>query len=325
MNSANNTKPRRLRGRRRGYGAGADVRARLAHLSDDDLVARWHGIIEVVRKELTRLNLQRQFMQEATDVMNGNPRFLAHRGRRLMDYTRDWYGTAMAIAYRRQTDSSPESASLRVLLDEMTVRPDAYRVDTLRPHMGRASDDVIEDMVVRTVVRKGSSQIDLAVLRKDYADLAQVGKNVRNFVNKHVAHTDIAANQNPIETTFDEIHSAAVTCERIASRWVTALTGPAYSFDVTKQYGWHEVFDFPWRASMPNDEPGTKRYILAVHPCLNEDEEDAWFEGRGPDERQAIRVKQLLHILAEARSLEPYERRGGFTAIPNIVSVERLL
>jgi hypothetical protein len=298
---------------------------RLAHLTDSDLVARWHGLVEVVRKELTTLNLQRQFMQEATDIVNGNPRFLAHAGRRFIDYTRDWYGTAMAIAYRRQTDRAPESASLRVLLDEMMARPDAYRVETVRPFMGFASDDVIESMVVRTVVPKGATRVDIAILQKDTNDLIRVGRNVRDFVNKHVAHTDITASKNPLSTTFNDIHAAAVACESIAARWVTALTGPACSFEVVTQFGWHDVFDFPWRYRRPDEEDGTRRYIVTAHPCLNEQEEDAWFEGRTDAERAAIKMKQMLDIIAGAEALDPDERRGGFTAIPNIISVERLL
>jgi len=226
-----------------------EIAKRLSKFSDAEVVERWHGIVEIVKAELTSLNLQRQFMQETIDIVNRNPRFLHHPGRRFMDYVRVWYGTAMAAAYRRQNDGDSRSASLRVLLDEIKSRPRAYRVETLRRYMGAAPDEDIEALVMCVVGARGASGPDIAIVQGDLDALATVGERIHEYVNKHVAHTDIEAQKTPLEATFDEIHAAAKRCEEIAARWVTALTGPAYSFDVVTQYGWHDVFDFPWCAS----------------------------------------------------------------------------
>lgn len=142
----------------------------------------------------------------------------------------------MALAYRRQLDRNPASASLRVLLEELKCRPSAYCVESLRAYMGVASDRTIYEDVVRTVASDDSDCLDTAIVNSDMASLIEAGENIRNFVNKHIAHTDIAASTEPFTTTFDEIHEAAITCERIAARWVTALTGAAYRFDVVTQY-----------------------------------------------------------------------------------------
>ena len=292
------------------------------------MVTRWHGIIKIVCAELTSLNLQRQFMQDATDVVNGNERFLHHPGRRFMDYTRDWYVNSMAAAYRRQTDPDRNSASLRVLLEEIKAQPTAYRLDTLRPFMQSAADAIIENFVMSVVGAVGNSGPDLAIVQTDLDALTTTGDSVRKFVNKHVAHTDIKAQTNPIQPTFDDLHAAAIACERIAKRWRTALTGASGDFDVVTQYGWKDVFDFPWRARKPNDEPEARKYIVTVHPCLDVTGEDAWFESVGattPEQREAVHVKQVAAALGIAKNLKPAEAAGGLQTIPNILSIERLI
>jgi hypothetical protein len=221
---------------------------RLSGFSDLQLVARWHEITRIVQNELNSLNLERQCMQETVEILNGNERFLHHPGRRFVDYARSWYGNSMAAAYRRQTDANSDSASLRVLLEEMKCRPAAYRFETLHPLIPHASEKTVELMVMSIAGAVGLSGIDVKIVQADLDLLNSTGKNVRDFVNKHLAHTDRKKLTNPIQPTFDEIHAAQQTCEKIAKRWIIVFTGANTSFDVITPFEWHDVFDFPWRA-----------------------------------------------------------------------------
>lgn len=221
---------------------------RLSGYSDFQLIARWNEIIRIVKDELTSLNLERQFMQETVEILNGNERFLRHPGRQFVDYARSWYGNSMAAAYRRQTDSNSDSASLRVLLEEIKYRPTAYRFETLHPFMPDAPRELVESEVMSIAGASGASGIDVKIVQADLDLLTSTGKNVRDFVNKHLAHTDRKKRTKPIQATFDEIHAAQQTCEEIAKRWVIVFTGANTSFDVITLFDWHDVFDFPWRA-----------------------------------------------------------------------------
>ena len=70
---------------------------RLRNLTDEELVARWHDMLEIVLRELKGLDQQRQTMDAVTyGVFNGNKRLLEHPGRRFFNGVLDWYGAAMA-------------------------------------------------------------------------------------------------------------------------------------------------------------------------------------------------------------------------------------
>lgn len=221
---------------------------RLAHMSAEQIMQRWQEILEIVRDELTYLNHQRQVMQAATDVYNGNPRLLKHQGRQFFTYVRSWYGAAMATGYRRQTDPNAYSASLRVLLEELLARPDAYSIETLRPYSGLASDETIQFFALRVAGADKTGTLNTGIVKEDIRDLIACGKKVKHFVNKVLAHTDIDFRKKDVNgPSFDEIHNAQRECERIAKRWIAAFSGPSYSFDVVEQFDWLDIFDIPWR------------------------------------------------------------------------------
>jgi hypothetical protein len=219
---------------------------RLSNKSDAELMARWNKIAGIIYQELTSLNLERQYMEAATDVVNGNKRFLHHPGRQFMDYVRGWYGNSMAAAYRRQTDTNPDSASLRVLLDEIKARPLAYGYDTLSPFISGYTQERIEVFVMRQVLSKSSPGIDVAIVEADLVKLESAGKTVKIFVNKHLAHTDVKQRTMPVQPSFNEVHAAAKACEEIGERWISALTTDS-NVEVTDLVDWQDIFDFAWR------------------------------------------------------------------------------
>lgn len=94
----------------------------------------------MVQNELVDLNMQRQFMDKAAGVINGNQRVLNHGGgMRFLVCMRTWYGHTMAMAYLRQHDVNADSASLRVLLEELLARPTTYALHVVRPWFPQVS------------------------------------------------------------------------------------------------------------------------------------------------------------------------------------------
>ena len=298
---------------------------RLSALSDDDLMKRWQEILAIVRQELTYLNHQRRVMQLATDVYNANPRLLKHNGRQFFDYVRQWYGGAMATGYRRQTDPDGDSASLRVLLEELLARPEAYSLETLRPYSGVAEDGTIRFFALRVAGADQTGKLDVEIVKQDIRDLIACGKTVKRFVNKVLAHTDIEFKRAPeAGPSYDEIHSAHKECEQIAKRWIAAFSGPAYSFDVVEQFDWLDIFDFPWRVRKPFEEEGTEKYIVTRRRILSDAELEAFFEGHTAEQRADHLASERETLLAEVASLQPGDSTSSRTIVPDIVRVERL-
>ena len=159
--------------------AGSRARARVASLDDFELMERWHGIISRVRDELTVLSIERQTMGLVVEVANGNERLLRHTGRRFLDMTRNWYAISMAVSVRRQTDNDDRSASLRVLLEEIRVRPRAYRMETLRQFLPVPTPDDVRKFVMAEVCR--GDEIDIAAVERDIGQLINVSDNVTSL------------------------------------------------------------------------------------------------------------------------------------------------
>jgi hypothetical protein len=199
------------------------VADRLSGTPDRNLIVRWRGRIDVIYKELRGLAKQRQMMATTLQILNGNRRFIEHPGRILMDAAREWYGKSIALAYRRQNDRNPESASLRVVVEEMRARPGAYCLENLRKE-NPGPDDIIEQYMMRSVV-DATGALDLELVEKDLTMLDAEGQRVGRFASKHLAHTDFKSSRKPIKVVYDDFERAAETCDAIARRWRTALIG----------------------------------------------------------------------------------------------------
>lgn len=73
-------------------------------------------------------------------------------------------------------------------------------------------------------------------------------------MNKVIAHTDFrvrTGRRKLVGPSFDEVVLAHKECERIAGRWVSALLGASFRFDVIDLHEWSDFFDVPWRARHP--------------------------------------------------------------------------
>jgi len=298
---------------------------RLRNRTDQELVDRWHDMLTIIRVELKNLDRQRQTMDAVTfGVFNKNKRLLEHPGRRFYGYIFHWYGAAMALGYRRQTDPKADSASLRVLLDELRARPHAYRLEFIRRHVGPAAqDDVIRAEVMAPVLGADGS-LDLTIIDADIATLTGAGKKVKKFVNKSVAHTDRRTwREGGADVTFREITEANEACESIAERWLKALGGYPYPIRHEETFEWLDIFDFPWRFQRPRDDEGTRRYIVTVDRLLDDAEAAEMFASEAA--RNEYRRQRVLEITDLAAALELNGSTGGETCIPVNVDVERIL
>lgn len=299
------------------------ARQRISSLDDYALMRRWHQIISRVRNELTVLSIERQTMDLVVEVVNGNERFLRHPGRRFLDMARNWYAISMAASVRRQTDNDGRSASLRVILEEIRVRPNAYSMQTLRQFLPAPTEGDIRQHVMAEVCR--GDQIDIEVVERDIDLLIGVSNNVTNYVNQHVAHTTHEPDGTPIEgPTLREIYDALVAFETIYHRWDRAITGnQTRGFPTEDGSGWFDVFDFPWRYRRPEEGEMVRRFLVTVNQMLDDEQMDALFEG--DHERMAANEVDSMRRAIERSQVMDIGERLSEQMLPADVSVERLL
>jgi hypothetical protein len=304
---------------------------RLTLVNDEQLVQRWYGLLVSMRDELRRLSEERRAFEAFTmQVVNKNPRLLEHPGIRIFQMMRTWYAHAMALAYRRQDDTDSRTASMRVVLDEMLARPSAYRLETIKPLAGGvATDQVIREDVMAPVV-DANGNLNQELIRQHRTELKAVGKNVRDFVNNFVAHTNAEAQDRPegAGVTFNEMFAAHKECERIAEVWLKAFGVYRYPLDPEQEIDWLDVFDFPWRLRRPTDEPDSRKYLFTVDPCLDAAETEAHFASYGgttPEKKLQLHLEDIGRLADAIRALTLDDRHATWPVPPNVITVERLV
>jgi len=300
-----------------------DPQRYLAGMDDRGLVLRWRNLIRNVYDELLGLNQERQVMAEALCVMNANPRLLAHPIRSyFLDSVRRWYGLAMAIAVRRQLDPDRRSASLRVLLRELEVRSDAYRVETLRQFSPRATDDAIRTLGL--AVKREDGWIDVEKVRADLALLDELDRQVGDYVDRHVAHTNFSPERNVDGPLYSDLEDSFRELERLTSRYYTLFYGGSYTLQVGMSHEWIDGFEFPWRIRESPVASETKAYLVRVDRIAEvADAEAIYGKATSADAYEARRREFMAELVRQASKLEP-EKRIRDSLLPDAVSIERL-
>jgi hypothetical protein len=300
------------------------VQKRIESKDDFQLIERWAKISHTIRGELLELHRERGVMAVALEVVNANTRFLNHTGRTFMDLAYNWYAITMAVAVRRQTDNDDRSASLRVVLEELRLRPQAYRLETLRQLAPKAADTTIEEVMMRPVCSAGRLNVDL--VNEDIGALIHTAKEVTDYVDHHIAHTSHEERGDAFESpTVGAIHNAMVEFERVYRRWHTALTGNVtVGFPKMDPNDWAAVFDFPWRRRQPSDSDSTRRYLVTVDDVADQTDTDIWYDFDS-ERREVTQSRATMELISDCQKLAIDDRVVGRVVVPTIVTVERLL
>jgi hypothetical protein len=274
-------------------------------------------------RELLDLNGDRQAMNAAVDVFNANQRLLQHRGRfQFLDRVWRWYGQAMALAVRRQLDPDRRSASLRVLLRELRARPTAYRVETLRQLSPHASDEAIASL--GRAIKNANGSIDVGQVDQDLRALDEVGTQVAEFVNRHVAHTNFNPSRDVTAPRYLEINVAFDNLETIAGKYFGLFFSGSLRFHVSQSSDWIDVFEFPWRMRRAPDALTSREYLINVDTIIDGQTARDWYDADLTSRKViAAQTREAISVARKALALEPNESISE-TIVPEIVRVERL-
>lgn len=164
------------------------------------------------------------------------------------EYLQDTYGETMSVAIRRQAEVSVRVHSLGQLINEVgeysahltrTVFAEKWGIDN--EYEGLVANKTFNEHFAGGV----GDHVDPAIPAADLAALTATAEKVKNYVDRHLAHSDRGGSKDI--PTFDEVHAAVDQIGELFKKYALLLTAGGYVQLVPViQDDWQAIFLKPW-------------------------------------------------------------------------------
>jgi hypothetical protein len=190
--------------------------------------------------------MDRHIYKEVLTIARGNPAVMDAPGD-FFEWMRRLYILSMTITMRRLVDRDRRTVSFVRLMEEIADHPEILSRDRFvrgyPPHLrGREGFD--------RFCRPGARHVSRAIINGHKRRLLREQRRLRDYVNKHVAHTD----RRPMRQmpTFEELDAWVDLLEELLTDYVLLLEGKGLT-DVLPvwQHDWKAPFRVPWLPEVP--------------------------------------------------------------------------
>lgn len=204
---------------------------------------QWRAWVERINRELDYQNVSRRTFEEVGKIVLANSK--VQKPSHFHEWLGRNYGLASAAAVRRLTDKRSDSISLIGLLTEISKDPNVVSrksfVSMYQKSMRNFAHQKF-DLLTRT---RNALFLPKTIVDKDLKEVRGVSTRLRKFVNKRLAQLDQRNSLRKLPT-FDELHSAMKTLERIGLKYRFLLTATEGHEDPLPP-NWDAVFLEPWK------------------------------------------------------------------------------
>lgn len=217
-------------------------------MKEDDRIVKWQRWIKgPISNEVHTMFLHRHAWQQIRDVVEENGELPDSYW---WEFFHGMYGTSQALAVRRGADEHRDTASLGRLIAEIAEDPQRITREFWLRLWQPADDRTIADLAEPGWTKqdgRGGGSLHPAIPSADLAELRAESERVRDFVDKHLAHSDatpIPADRVP---KLGEVHDAIDVIGRLFERYTNLLTASVVTDLVPQiQEPWLHVFEVPW-------------------------------------------------------------------------------
>jgi hypothetical protein len=228
---------------------------------DPARVQRWRDQIEHLRKEITELVMFRDDFAIFDSVVRGNARIVQAESP-FPTRVKQWYWESQMMRIRRILEEKNDDVnSLRRLLEDMRLACAAFTRGSIEELFDAADAPEYDagsrgflvssmwDEIGDTV--KSKDRLYSKHIKTDLASLIEASERIINYAHKVVAHDTIEDVAQADQPRFSEITACIDITEKIAVRYIAALTGASYiTLSPVAQYDDRDVFRFAW---LPGD------------------------------------------------------------------------
>lgn len=207
---------------------------------------RWKRWLARIRTEITRLAIDRYIYKEVLAIVRANPAVMQAPGD-FLGWMRRLYIEATTITIRRLVDTHwKKPVSFVQLMNEIADHPEVLsreRFARLYPAHRHGRRAALHDF--NRFSRPGAKHISRSIIIGHRRRLMNAQRPFRDYVNRHVAHTDRVPMRRP--PTFQQLDVFVDLLEELLKEYVLLLEAKSLT-DVLPvwQYDWRAPFRVAW-------------------------------------------------------------------------------
>jgi hypothetical protein len=192
--------------------------------------------------EVFRMNRHRKVWEELVRIAEANSSLPPSY---LFEFISDIYGDSQAVAVRRMADRDPQASSLANVIAEAIQSPELISRQTAH---GNGRDPRTLAIIDAQFTQLAGTGPHLApkIPERDLARLLDVSRSVKNYVDRHVAHTDKRSFDPHALPKLSEVHEATRTVSELFRKYATLVYGANHTVLHDVPDGWTEVLRVPW-------------------------------------------------------------------------------
>lgn len=213
-------------------------------LPPDPRIEKWRRWIEgPIKSEVLTVWWHRDvYRRVATITQERNPQLPPSH---FFDQLSTTYATSQASAVRRQADRNPRVISLGRLLVEIRDDPGRFSRQRFVNQYDVDQQDRGDCAFTEHFAGNVGDHVDPDLVVGDLARLDEEAREVVEYVDKHVAHSD--ARRMRDLPTFRELNKAIDAIGALFERYALLITVESWGTLVpVPQYDWEAVFREPW-------------------------------------------------------------------------------
>jgi hypothetical protein len=222
-------------------GAKAEWKKMIQSMSVDGLRQRWFDDFGNLHGDVSQISRNREVFEALdSEIVH---RQHAGRGFFLTEFLRPMYVQTQAVLVRRLGDTDPRSKSLRMLLDEMILRPEVltreWFVDRWAAHYSGDDDELqMGDLEFSNDFGESEQHVPIGVLNRYRSELDADQKAVKTFVDKYVAHQD---RDRPEPIRWNDLHGSIDRLDHHLNAVGRIVVGSSIAITATSG-DWRDVF-----------------------------------------------------------------------------------
>lgn len=212
----------------------------------DQRIAKWTRWIEgPIKGDVLTMHLHRATWLEASGIIAENGSLPDSYW---WEFMRDTYAVSQSVAVRRQVDVHRDVASLGKLISEIASDPTIISREFWLslwddPDLGQLSQSGWDKQYAGSV----GIHLDPAIPAADAEKLAELSRDVKRFVDKHIAHSEAYAEPPKITLTLADLHETIDVVGSMFRKYYNLITGASYmSLTPVIQHRWQAAFEVPW-------------------------------------------------------------------------------
>ncbi len=209
----------------------------------NDRFKKWDKWLGIIEKEVTNLFRYQHIFNEVQEIIKKNP--IIQKPSSFYEFMGTSYVSLVVMGIRRQVKADSQSISFARLLKEINETPEVLTRKRFVSLYSSGFGIELGDRDFNTFAEEDSDFVDSSRILQDLEKLKMAGKNLENFADKRLAHSD---ERDPkIVPLFQDIDESIHFLGELLKKYVLLFRAQGMiSVLPVYQYDWKAIFKHAW-------------------------------------------------------------------------------